>query len=185
MQFDRIQILDEPAQTTRWQADLGTVTIESGSVRFDGKRHLALAHIISVERVPNRAFAHDLLEVDYTDGQTISTVYFAVAYRRGGAEAIDQLFGMLEKSRGSAVPVSIAPQAIELHREKVHADRATSHRQGGNAMLIGASVLLIGVVVTIGTYMRAGSIYGIYIIAYGAIFGGLLMILRGFMMRQK
>lgn len=185
MKFDRIQCLDEPAPTTRWQADVGTVSIENGSARFDGKRHLVLPHIISVERVSSGAFAHDLVQVNYTDGHNVATVYFAVAYRRGGAEAIDQLFGMVEKLCGSAPPASIAPEAIEMHRERVLADRARSNRQAAKAMLIGATVLLIGVIVTTATYMRAASTGGIYVIAYGAIFGGLIIILRGFMMKQK
>jgi hypothetical protein len=185
MKFDRIQCLDEPAPTTRWQADVGTVTIENNSIRFDGKRHLLLPHIISVERVSSGAFAHDLVQVNHPDGNTVATVYFAIAYRRGGAEAGNQLFSMIEELCGSAPPVSIAPEAIEQHREKLLADRAKSNRQAARAMLIGAIVLLIGVVVTTGTYMRAASAGGIYIIAYGAIFGGIIMILRGFMMKQK
>ena len=116
MKFDRIQRLDQPAPTTRWQADVGTVTIEDGAVRFDGKKHLVLPHIISVDRTSSGAFAHDLVQVNYTDGQTIATVYFAVAYRRGGAQAIDQLFGMLADLCESAPAVSVAPEAIETHR---------------------------------------------------------------------
>lgn len=185
MKFERIQWLDQPGPTTRWQADIGVVTIENGSVSFDGKRHLLLPHIISVERVSSRAFAHDLVQVNYTDAHTVATVYFAVAYRRGGAEAINQLFGMVEQLCGSAPPASIAPEAIDMHRDKVLADRARSNRQAATTMLIGATVLLIGVVVTTATYMRAASTGGIYIVAYGAIFGGLLMILKGFMMKQK
>lgn len=186
MQFDRIQRLDDPSTTTtRWAADIGTVTIENGAARHDGKRHLTLANIISVERVRNRLYAHDVVQVDYADGQTIATTYFAVAYRRGGAQTIDQLFGELEKARGSAAPASIAPQAIDSHREKVLADRAAVDRQGGKLMWIGAAVLLAGVVVTIGTYSRAASTGGTYIVAYGAILAGILMLLNGFIRRPK
>jgi hypothetical protein len=185
MQFDPIQRLDDPSTpTTRWAADVGTVTIEGGSARYDGKRHLALVNIISVGRVRSRAYAQEVVQVDYTDGQTIATVYFA-AFRRGGAQMIDQLFGELEKLRAAAAPVSIAPQAIETHQEKVLADRAAVDRQGGKLMGIGAVVLLAGIVITIGTYSRAASTGGTYVVAYGAIIAGLLMILSGFMRRPK
>jgi hypothetical protein len=185
MRFDRIQRLDQPAMTTRWQADIGTVTIENNSARFDGKKPLLLPNIISVERVNSRAFAHDLIQVNYADGQTIVTVYFAVAYRRGGAQAIDELFGTLSALCGSSPPVAVAPQVIDAHRERILADRAQSNRQANTTMLIGAIVFVVGIVVTVGTYVSAVSTGGVYVIAYGAVFGGLAMILGGFAMKQK
>lgn len=185
MRFDRIQRLDQPAMTTRWQADIGTVTIENNSARFDGKKTLLLSNIISVERVKSRAFAHDLVQVDYAEGETISTVYFAVAYRRGGGQTIEELFGALSAVGGSSPSVAVAPEVIETHRQKTSADRAQSNRRASLTMAIGAVVFLVGIVVTVGTYLVAASTGGVYIIAYGAVFGGLVMILSGFAMKQK
>jgi hypothetical protein len=163
MEFDRIQCLDKPEPTTRWKADIGSVTIENDSVKFDGKRHLILAHIISVERLSSRYFAHDLVQVDYIDGKAMATVYFAVAYRRGGAEAISQLFRALERLRGSAPSGSIAPEAIKMHRGKLLADQETSHRRGALVMWLGVAVFLIGVIVTLVTYERVASTGGTYV----------------------
>jgi hypothetical protein len=185
MRFDRIQRLDQPAMTTRSQADIGTVTIENDLLRFDGKNQLMFPHIISVERVNSKAFAHDLVQVDYSDGHNIATVYFAVAYRRGGGETINKLFAMLTKLCGRTAPASVAPEAIEMHREQVLAERAKSNRQASMTMLIGALLFVVGLVVTIGTYVSAASTGGVYIIAYGAVFGGLAMILGGFALKQK
>jgi hypothetical protein len=185
MRFDRIQRLDQPAMTTRWQADIGTVTIEDNSARFNGKKTLLLSNIISVERVKSRAFAHDLVQVNYAEDQTILTVYFAVAYRRGGGQTIEELFGALSTLCGSSPPVAMAPEVIETHREKTLADRAQSNRRASMTMLIGVVVFLVGIVVTVGTYVVAAASGGVYIIAYGAVFGGLVMILSGFAMKQK
>ena len=108
--------------------------------------------------------------------------------RRVSAEARKQLDDLLCRTRcevvhigvdddREAIRVEVAERPRDLVREdeRQHAQRAGAHRQLG----IGALLLLVGIVVTAGTYASASSSGGSYVVAYGAIVVGIIKIIRG------
>ena len=83
------------------------------------------------------------------------------------------------------MPGSIEPKELEKHRQKVEEERSASNRQAATSMWLGAAVFFIGLVVTVATLAMADVAGGTYIIAYGALLGGLALFLTGYASRQK
>ena len=76
-------------------------------------------------------------------------------------------------------PDVILPTAEDLKEITMEADREAGAR-GPSQMIRGASIFAVGTAITLLTFLAAAGGGGIYIIAYGAIFGGLADFVLGF-----
>ena len=181
--FDKILWLPDTGMVRWWQANKGTIEVSDGSLTFRGsKRPLTISKVASVTRVHSGAWANDLLRVDYADGDHVASAYFAIAIRgEAGKEVIDKLYAQIASATSQT---ALPPTALEAHQESLRQAIQATNTSAERTITVGVVLLVGGLLVTF-VSLAIAQAGGTYVIAYGAILGGIALIFQGLAKRSK
>ena len=108
--------------------------------------------------------------------------YAEELYQAG--KSLEEVRAALEARCLSATDAyEVAHRILRLRAGRI-SEQAVSRKVGQRKMILGALLCLAGIVVTVGTYLAAGS-SGSFIVAWGAILAGALLFLWGWAQARK
>jgi hypothetical protein len=155
--------------------DRGRLILRGNSLEFQGKRGTVVLSGIRALSM-TRGLAH-VVKVEYGDAAGISVGFFTHDKRLGARKLNQELLAAMQ---GQGVERELSPQEAEQlqsHRER---ETAVATRRARTRMMLGGLLLAVGLGATLATYMAAsGSSGGTYILAYGPMLVGLLLLIQG------
>jgi len=156
--------------------DRGRLILRGDSLEFQGKRGtVVLSGIRALSMTRGLA---NVVKVEYGDANGISVGFFTHDKRLGAKKLNQELLAAMQ---GQGVERELSPQEAEQLQSHRQRETETGAKRARTRMVVGSLLLAAGAIATVVTYAIASgnSSGGTYILAYGPILVGLLLLIQG------
>jgi len=148
--FEKILCVDQPYPPSRLKANIGPLEVSENGIEFRGKKPISISKPFSVTRIKSRAFVNDLLQIDFSKGNSLSTVYFVVP-RRGevAKQLVDQMQAALKGIASTSQADGSAHEHAQIEALEVHRQSQLEHEamRGRLDVILGAVLVCISLTI--------------------------------------